>query len=43
MKQIISKDGIVKCVSVIPYPPEVIKQMKAAGYKITIVKDDEVI
>lgn len=41
MKQVISKDGAVKCVTAIPYAPDVIKQMKAAGYKITTIKDDE--
>ena len=34
MKWIISKDGVVMCVTTIPYSPEVIKQMKKAGYKI---------
>lgn len=34
MKQIISKDGKVFCITTIPYPPEVIKQMKKAGYKV---------
>jgi predicted fused transcriptional regulator/phosphomethylpyrimidine kinase len=41
MKQIISKDGQVKCVTTVPYPPEIIKQMKAEGYKITTIKDDK--
>lgn len=35
MAQIISKDGKVKCVAEIPYPPEIIKSMKQAGYTIT--------
>lgn len=41
MKQIISKDGVVYCTTTVPYPKETIKQMKAAGYKVTTVKDDE--
>lgn len=38
MKWIISKDGRVMCVTVVPYPPEIVKEMKAAGYKIKEVK-----
>lgn len=34
MKQIISKDGKVFCVTSIPYPVEVVKQMKKAGYRV---------
>lgn len=34
MKQIITKDGKVMCVTSIPYPPEIIRQMKKAGYKV---------
>lgn len=35
MKQTISKDGVVLCVSDNkPYSPETIKQLKKAGYKI---------
>ena len=34
MKQIISKDGQVFCTTSIPYPPEVIKGMKKAGFKV---------
>ena len=34
MIQIISKDGRILCVTSVPYPPELIKQMKKAGYKI---------
>lgn len=34
MKQIISKNGKVVCTTTVPYPPEIIKQMKSAGYKI---------
>lgn len=40
LKQIISKDGKVYCVTTKPYPPEVIKQMKKAGYKVKEVKDE---
>ena len=41
MKQIISKDGVVKCVSTIPYPPDIFKELKKAGYKIKTVDDSK--
>lgn len=34
MKQTISKDGVVICVTTVPYPAKIIKDMKQAGYKI---------
>ena len=34
VKQIISKDGKVHCVTTVPYPAEVVKGMKKAGYKV---------
>jgi hypothetical protein len=34
MKQIISRDGKVLCVTTVPYPTAIIKQMKKAGYKV---------
>lgn len=34
MKQVISKNGKVVCVTTAPYPKEVVKQLKQAGYKI---------
>lgn len=34
MKQTITKDGKVFCVTSAPYPAEVVKQMKKAGYKV---------
>jgi KaiC/GvpD/RAD55 family RecA-like ATPase len=34
MTQIISKGGKVLCVTTSPYPKEIIKQMKKAGYKV---------
>ena len=34
MKQIISKDGVIVCVTTIPYSAAIIKDMKKAGYKI---------
>lgn len=34
MKQTISRDGEVICVTTVPYPAAVIKEMKKAGYKI---------
>lgn len=40
-KYIISKDGKVKCVTTIPYPEEIIKSMKKAGFKIKIIKEKE--
>ena len=39
MKQIISKDGVRYCTTTVPYPPEIIKQMKKAGYKVKNVED----
>lgn len=32
--QTISKNNKVFCTTSTPYPPEVVKQMKAAGYKV---------
>lgn len=34
MRQIISKDGKVLCVTTTPYSKETVKQMKQAGYKV---------
>ena len=34
MIQTIIKDGKVYCATSVPYPPEVIRQMKKAGYKV---------
>ena len=34
MTQIIKKDGVVVCVTTVQYPPEIISQMKKAGYKV---------
>ena len=34
MKQVISRDGKVLCVTTVPYPKETVKQMKQAGYKV---------
>ena len=34
MKQIISKNGRVVCVTTVPYDQQTVKAMKAAGYKI---------
>lgn len=41
MTQIISRDGIVICVTTVPYPAWIIKDMKQAGYKIKNVEDWE--
>lgn len=32
--QIITKDGKTYCVTTVPYPPEVVKSMKKAGYRV---------
>ena len=32
--QIISKNGQTKCTTTVHYPPDVVKQMKKAGYKV---------
>ena len=34
MKQTISKDGVILCVTSIPYSATTIKAMKKAGYKV---------
>lgn len=34
MKQVITRDGVVICVTSVPYPAFIIKDMKQAGYKI---------
>ena len=34
MKQIISRNGRVLCVTTVPYSKEIVKQMKKAGYKV---------
>ena len=38
MAQTISKDGVPKCTTSVPYPASVIKDMKKAGYKVTTKK-----
>lgn len=38
MTWIISKNGVVKCVTTVPYSPAILKNMRQAGYKI-IVKE----
>lgn len=37
--QIISLHGVVKCRATTPYPDEIIKQMKKAGYSVRNVPD----
>jgi len=32
--QIISKDKVVKCVTLVNYPAEIVKIMRKAGYKV---------
>jgi len=39
--QIISLHGVVKCRTTTPYPDEIIKQMKKAGYSVRNVPDKE--
>lgn len=36
MKQVIIRDGVVICVTSVPYPAFIIKSMKGAGYKIRV-------
>lgn len=36
MTWIITKDGVVKCVSTVPYPAFTVKALKDAGYKIKV-------
>ena len=38
--QIISKNGVVKCRTAVHYAPEIVQQMKRAGYKVKEVADD---
>lgn len=42
MTQLIIKDKKVMCRTTVPYPPDIIKAMKKAGYKIKEVPDDKV-
>lgn len=41
MKQIITRDGVVICVTTVPYPDYIIKDMKKAGYKIKTEEKNE--
>lgn len=36
MTQTISKDGVIVCVTSVPYPAAIIKDMKKAGYKVKV-------
>lgn len=36
MTQVISKDGVIVCITTVPYPAAIIKDMKKAGYKIKV-------
>lgn len=40
MKQIISRNGVVVCVTSVPYPADIVKDMKKAGYKVAEVKEN---
>lgn len=37
--QTISKGGIVYCVTSVPYPEEIVKSMKKAGYRVKNKED----
>ena len=39
MKWVISRDGVVICVTTVPYPPAIIRDMKQYGYKIKTVEE----
>ena len=39
MKYIVTKDNKIYCQTTVSYPPEIVKQMKKAGYKIKEVKE----
>lgn len=39
MKQIITKDKRVVCVTTVPYSGAVVKDMKKAGYKVAEVRE----
>lgn len=41
MKQLIIRDGVVICITSIPYPGFIIKDMKEAGYKIKVISDEK--
>ena len=41
MKQIISKGKRVVCTTTEPYPKEIVKAMKEAGYKVKEVNEEE--
>ena len=41
MKQTISKDGVIVCVTSVPYPVDIIKDMKKAGYKVKVDESKE--
>jgi hypothetical protein len=41
MKQIITRDGVVICVTSVPYPAFIIRDMKQYGYKIKTEKEAE--
>ena len=40
MKQIITKDKKVYCVTTVPYSKEVIKAIKQGGYKVKEIEDE---
>ena len=38
--QIITKDKRVVCKTTVPYPPDILRAMKKAGYKVKEIKED---
>jgi hypothetical protein len=34
MQQVIMKDGKVLCTTTVPYPNDIVRDMKKAGYKV---------
>ena len=39
MKWVISRDGVVICVTSVPYPAWIFKDMKEAGYRVKKVEE----
>lgn len=40
MIQIITKNNKILCQTTVPYPPQIIREMKKAGYKIKELPDN---
>lgn len=39
--QIITKDNKVVCTTTVPYPPQIIRELKKAGYKVREITSSE--